>query len=558
MITENIGYRKTKITWKRNRMVSRYKLFRSLPGGVWTLVAETTENSVVDTVPYPLNRQRYVYNLEKIGIETFMPETVETSTENWLEDKLPFPFIPDNPEWLAIYRKAWSLTWQGIRHSDAMPAKFSYNDYPDCDITYLWDSCFCTLFQRYAAPAELHPCMKTLDNFYAIQETNGHIPRTYRCENFTIPYKDKLSVEAVNPPLAAWAEWNYYLVSADKNRFERVLPHLIANYQFIDSYMEEKPDHYRWCAGGEGWDNINDKQGEDAIFYYVDLISQQALAARHIAMIASVLGKKDVAATFHKKWEEKKKPVNEIYWNKDKNWFCHLTKDGRFTRKTLAGIWPLLAGIADRDKAEKAVKATLMNPDCFNTSPMPLSTLSKDEPGYNPLGEYWLGAAWINISLTVIRALEDYGFEEEAFELSRRTLDGMAAVYEKYDDFQHSLWECYAPESPAPASHKIVAPDKPGGVREEFRGWTCCLINILIENIMGIYVNAPENKVIWKLRLDSPHGIRNLRFGDIETSLQFENGKISTVSNGKYSLEVNFKNRTKSLSVGDGECEVVL
>lgn len=558
MITENTGHSKVKITWRKNQAASKYRLFRSLPGGVWQLVAETNENCFEDTVPYPLNRQRYIYQLEKTGVETFMPETIETSTEDWLENRLPLPVIPDKPGWLDIYRKAWKLSWKGIRYSDAMPAKLAYNDYPDCDITYLWDSCFCSLFQRYAAPHDLHPCMKTLDNFYAIQAGNGYMPRTYMCGNFRIPYKDNLCFEAVNPPLASWVEWNYYLVSADRKRLERVFAHLIANHGFIDSFMEEQPNHYRWSAVGEGWDNINDKQAEDAIYYFVDLISQQGLAAKYISKIASEIGKYDIAEEFEKYFEEKKKSVNEIYWDEERKWFCHLKKDGRFTRKTIAGIWPLLAGLADREKAEKAVKNTLLNPDCFNTSPMPLAALAKDEPGYNPLGEYWLGGVWINMSLVVIRALEDYGFDKEAFELSKRTLDGIAAVYDKYNDFPYSLWECYAPEATTPASHKIIAPDRPGGVREEFCGWTCCLVNILIENVLGFYVNAPEDKLVWKIRLDCQHGINKLRFGTTETSLRYENGKIKVFSNSNYLLEIFHKNENLKFHIAEGESNLAL
>jgi len=107
--------------------------------------------------------------------------------------------------------------------------------------------------------------------------------------------------------------------------------------------------------------------------------------------------------SFKNYFEEKKAIADSIYWNSEKNWYCSLDESKNFTRKTLCGMWMLAAGIASSNRVAAAVKNNIMNKDVFNTL-MPLPTLAKDEHGYNPLGEYWLGGVWINISYMTLKA----------------------------------------------------------------------------------------------------------------------------------------------------------
>ena len=165
MIAENTGFNQVTLRWRLNRNVQQFRLFRSDNNRNWTFVCITTENSYIDTVPGVLSQTRYFYLLEKIGIDTWLPETIETSRTVFSSEKLPQPVLTGHSGWMAIYRKAWELTWQGIRQSPVLPACYCYNDYPNNDVSYLWDTCFCSLFQRYAAVGGMHPCMKSLDNF---------------------------------------------------------------------------------------------------------------------------------------------------------------------------------------------------------------------------------------------------------------------------------------------------------------------------------------------------------------------------------------------------------
>ncbi len=562
MIVKNTGYNTVEVRWRQDRRVKTRRLYRRIHGGHRVLLIETAANRFKDTVPVALSRQTYTYELDRRAADKTLPaEYAETSKTDWCEDLLPGPHIPGHADWAVIYRKAWDLTWRRIVTSDRLPHPHAYCDYPDGKTVYVWDSCFCSLFQRYAAVRQLHPCPSNLDNFYAIQQASGYIYRRFHYDTFEFPdglgklRKRSPAPDGVNPPLFSWAEWNYYLIAADKERLRRVLPKLVRYHEFIETFLREKPGCYRWHAHGAGWDNINDNQDENEICYFVDLAAQQAFSAYWIACIAGETGQTDCRNRYHRFWTEQKKLINRIYWNKAANWYCSLTRKGTFTRKTLNGMWPLLAGIADRDKAQRAVKKTLMNPACFLTEPMPLPVLARDEPGYNPLGEYWLGGVWLNMSLVTIQALKLYGFRNEASTLASRTLNGIARVYNEYGDFPHSLWECYAPETVRPALLKT-----PDGmqdvVREEFGGWTCCLINILIEDILGFHVDAPRNTLTWKINLPSEHGIERLCFGETQVHARIQTTRTKRVieaeSNRAFKLHVVTGGKAARISVKPG------
>ncbi|WP_135554781.1 MGH1-like glycoside hydrolase domain-containing protein [Paenibacillus cymbidii] len=570
------GYRKVLLTWRQEEEIRGVRLYRMEEGAEKSLelslqlpavsgkTSGTMESAYIDIVPKALSRTRYMYTLEKSEGSHTVIETAATSFEDWCEPLLPRLVLPAHPDWLAVYRKAWQLAWSSIVMSDALPVPFAYNDYPDNNSTYLWDSCFCSLYHRYAALQEAHPCMGTLDNFYAKQQEDGYIVRVFNWQTYEAANGHSADIpapEAVNPPLLAWAEWQYYQTSGDLARLRAILPKLVLHYQFIHSFLEEQPGRFRWDGDGSGWDNINWNQDQDTICWYVDMLGQQALAARMIASIAGAVEEEGIRKQFEQ-LEPVHKEALRPYWNEEKGWYCSLTADGRFTRKTLSGIWPLLAGLTDKDQARRMVKENLLNPAVFLSEPLPLPVLAKDEPGYNPLGEYWLGGVWINMSLAVVKALDENGFGQEALELARRTLQGVADVYHHYEPFPYSLWECYAPEHPAPASHKIREPNRHGGVRREFGGWTGNVINLLIEHILGIAVDAPKNRLRWQVRLQENQGIENLRFGKVCTDVRLElttdtiehagQAKLTVASNSPYELEMVFFGETRIWQIQPG------
>ncbi len=106
----------------------------------------------------------------------------------------------------------------------------------------------------------------------------------------------------------------------------------------------------------------------------------------------------------------------------------------------------------------------------------------------------------------VIKGLSRCGFRALARRAAENHLSQMAIVYRDTG----TIWENYAPEAPKPGS--IAKPDFVG-----FSGVSP--IALLIEEILGIEVDAPARTIRWRLYPASEHGIEGLRFGDNVVSL---------------------------------------
>jgi glycogen debranching enzyme len=104
---------------------------------------------------------------------------------------------------------------------------------------------------------------------------------------------------------------------------------------------------------------------------------------------------------------------------------------------TIADLFPLYAGVPDTEQARRMVDEHLLAPDRFGPSsvaPWPVTTVSKSSPAFDPRN-YWRGPVWINVNWFMVRGLERCGFQDEADELRRVTLElvsrsGFSEYYE--------------------------------------------------------------------------------------------------------------------------------
>ncbi len=109
-------------------------------------------------------------------------------------------------------------------------------------------------------------------------------------------------------------------------------------------------------------------------------------------------------------------------------------------------------------------------------------------------------------------------------------------MYRTYRDFApHTIWECYSPTEPKPATNK-----RGEFVRHDFCGWSALgPISIFLEDVIGIKeANAFTNA----LRCDFPRevegrvGVENYRFGRVTCSVIATTDAIRVVSNRPFTL----------------------
>jgi glycogen debranching enzyme len=425
--------------------------------------------------------------------------------------KLPSPIVEHNPEYVALYWKAWELAFDHFkRPPQGSPFVSNYIDEAFSPSVFQWDTFFMLMFARYGH--SVFPAIQSLDNFYSRQYENGYICREIQ----EADGKDYVFVgreHTVNPPLFAWAEVESYKVTGDSSRFTAVLPALKKYAEWLEQNRRKEGTTHGlyWNTGlGSGIDNLP-LSGSG----WVDMSSQMVLMYRNLSFICGELHRTEEQAVFARKADAIARRIDSLMWNEQEGFYYNLSDDGTQQHlKNIGGFWPMLAGIADHAKALRLL-AHLKDPRSF-WRPIPFPSLAADEKEYQPDGHYWLGGVWAPTNVMVLKGLERYGresgnatdhtFNEFAFVAAEKYLDGLAAVYEKTG----TLWENYSPE--------LMMRGNPS--QKDFVGWTGCgPIQLLIENILGFRPDGAHQALTWHINRIDRHGIERLTFGDVTATL---------------------------------------
>jgi glycogen debranching enzyme len=105
--------------------------------------------------------------------------------------------------------------------------------------------------------------------------------------------------------------------------------------------------------------------------------------------------------------------------------------------ETIDGLFPLYAGVPERDQARRLFEEALWSPTRFGPSseaPWAVTSASKASPAFDPR-RYWRGPVWVNVNWFLVRGLERAGLLAEADELRRMTLElvSRSGFFEYYD-----------------------------------------------------------------------------------------------------------------------------
>ena len=456
-----------------------------------------------------------------------MPEEAVLPALSQAREVLPDPFWADHASVSNCYWRAWELAFNNLKRPTAE------NDFAAnyCDTAFngnlfLWDSAFITCFGVYGRRG--FNFQRTLDTFYRKQHSDGFICREISEADGqdTFPRFDPSST---GPNVLAWAEWNYFRKSGDRQRLEAVFAPLMAYHQWLRKY-HTWPDGSYWSTGwGQGMDNLPRVGRDENVSWdtghltWVDATFQAMLSAKTLLQIATLLGRE---AEVHDLGEELERLIaysNRHLWNEKSKFYFDRRADGELSPvKHIGAYWALLAGGIPADKVPGFV-AHLKNPSEFNRAHR-IPALSADDPEYSSTGGYWCGGVWAPTNYMVLKGLAATGEGELAHEIAMNHLENVVKVFEaedirwegaeqfrqyfhldnlQYDD-QHTLWENYAPDVIRPGSHS-----RPGYV-----GWTGVPpIAVLLEDVLGLSPDALANRLTWQVWLTEEHGVRRYPFG---------------------------------------------
>jgi glycogen debranching enzyme len=402
-----------------------------------------------------------------------------------------------------------------------------------------------------------------LDNFYSRQHNNGYICREIK-EETGKDFAYGGWGNTINPPIFAWAEVESYRLTGDKSRFKMVLPVLEKYAEWLNRDGDPRAKNWRengrmshsaehklyWNTPlGSGMDNSPRPSGKGS--GWVEMSCQMVIMYNNLAVMADELKEKKKAEKFRADAKAIAERINKWCWNEEDGFYYDVSGDGtQFKKMTMGGFWPLLAGIASKEQAERLV-AHLKDEKKFWRK-MVFPTLAADEEEYVPEGFYWRGGVWAPTNVMVIKGLERYGYEVFAALATEKYLFGMFEVFKTHKP--KSVWEVYAPDFHTPA--------KGGrGSKPHFVGWSGCgPIQLLFENVMGIRPNGVDNTLAWQLRRTDRHGVEKLRVGDATLTLICEKREsaeapavITMESSKKFKVEIVHPNGSKTVKLKRGK-----
>jgi hypothetical protein len=496
--------------------------------------------------------------------KTYTKRPIPTYPE--IRSQLPQPIYEENPRWVEVWWKAWELAFKHFYEPEQGSGFVSpYFDAAFSSQMFLWDGSFITMFTNYAHP--MISSIEGLDNFYRKQHPTGEICREINRKtgkdysewvntrnqtlssswgfgdgskkNQFIPVKyigrsvptpnPVNTLDALNHPILAWAEWESYKITGNKSRLALVWEPLVKYYEALQKYIRQGNGLYitDWAS----MDNSSRNSWLHSGGTGIDISAEMVLFAKNLAAIAAVLDKTDLQKFYLKESGELSELINAKMWNEKTGFYFDLNlKEEQCSIKTVAGFWPLIAQVASPHQA-KALSAHLQNPKTFGAK-YPVPTLARDEKDYSSTGSYWLGANWAPTNTMVIRGLEQYGYDALAYSIAIKHLEQVADIYQKTE----TIWENYSAD--------FLQPGKPA--QRDFVGWSgMAPIAYLLEYAIGLKADATVNTLTWNIRSDKKTGCRNYRFNGHTVSLLAEvNDKnkllIEVNSDSAFILELHY------------------
>lgn len=473
---------------------------------------------IIASAQYEDTNVRGKYFLKKTFTESVIP-IFDAS-----KDKLPSPILDNNPEYIELYWKTWQLAFDHYKNPpQSSPFVSAYIDEAFAPNIFQWDTFFMLMFARYAN--HIFPAIQSLDNFYCRQYENGYICREIveaTGEDFVYEGRE----HTVNPPLFSWAEMESFRVTGDRSRFKIVLPVLEKYAEWLEKYRKKENTKHNlyWQTGlGSGMDNTP-RNGSG----WVDMSVQMVMMYNDMSEMCNQILKDPTLETelkhelykksnlFKDKANQISNLINKFMWNEEDGMYYDVDDEGNQLKcKTVAGFWPMLAGVADKNQADKLLQ-NLKDPQTFWRK-IPFPSLSADDKHFKAEGEYWLGSVWAPTNVMIIKGLDKFGvendlaykFNEFATLAAEEYLKGIYEVYKKTG----TIWENYSSEAYTRGSWS----------RSDFVGWSGCgPIQLLIENIIGLRPDGLNNSLTWHLTRIDKHGIENLKFGNVTVTLVAE------------------------------------
>jgi hypothetical protein len=436
-----------------------------------------------------------------------------------LKSKLPKPIVADKVL-LEMYYKAWENAFKEIETPKGITQlKYAYLKPVDSTYLSLWHTEMSMHFWKYGINA--FNASQAIDNFLDLQQMDGYIGRQVEPKLGNYYYAEQRKV-CSDPPLLAWAEWEWYKHTGDSLRAKRVTDPLSFQVEWLElnkALPNEANNCYFWntqtTAGIAGIPRSTVSQ--------IDAAAQVVLNYNYAYKILGVSKNTGFQESYLERINQLKKIIGTQFYDPKRNLFTDLNaKRKPETTATINGFWTLLAEIPS-EKQKTLMLRNLENQNTWNTPYFfPVIAIEKGVNAEIP--------SYGELNFMVIEGLKAIGKTTLAHNFANKLIDNQLNSFKK----TKKLFSHYNSQTGEPAK---------GSSENYTLGSALVAINLLIQDYLGFEVEGNKQQLNWNLSRTDAHGIENLLVGNTLVNIKTkarananEPVKIKGTSNGPFAL----------------------
>lgn len=312
----------------------------------------------------------------------------------------------------------------GLPNPYLVPAQEDGNNF-DFNEMYYWDS----YFMAQGLLDDEHQDLVTgmLDNLLALQKRFGVIPnasRMYLMGRSQPPFLTSYIFDVYDRYGMSHKHLQAAIdVAKDEYRtvwMGTVKPNARLVYQGLSRYYDINYLH-DLAEAESGWD-MTPRFGRKALNYVpVDLNALLYKYEMDFARAARIMGNEEEASTWEASAQHRKEIMNKLMWSNLRGMYFdyNYVRERRGSVASLAGFYPLWAGMVDDKQAAQMVKALKRFEHKGGLSTTDTQQLNQLVPGKMPT-QWAYPNGWAPLQFMVIQGLQRYGYTTEADKLSQK------------------------------------------------------------------------------------------------------------------------------------------
>jgi alpha,alpha-trehalase len=352
----------------------------------------------------------------------------------------------------------------------------------DFNELYYWDSYFMVQGLMDADHKDL--TIGILENLMSLQQRFKIIPnasRTYLMGRSQPPFLTSFIFE-IYETYKPSEKWLHKAISVAEDEYNRVWlgttkPNERRVYKGLSRYYDI--NYLNDLAETEsGWDMTPRFNRKTLDYLPVDLNALLYKYETDFAKAAKIFGDDKAVDEWNKRAEARKKTINQLMWSPSRSFYYdyNYAKTRRGTVSSLAGFFPMWAGMVDKKQAAQMVKALKkfeQKGGLATTDQQFNQRLPSQLPGSVPT-QWAYPNGWAPLHYIVIQALERYGYHDDAKRIAMKWLKTNLDWFTAHGVFL----EKYNVVSPEKPPVKGLYPSQTGF------GWTNSIFEKLCQNYL--------------------------------------------------------------------------